>query len=309
MKKFINIVLVLTLALCICACDNESGVVSTDTNTTSSQTENVSSSASQAESISSTYSQADGQVISTTSSTTTQTHTHTYSTATCTTPKKCSCGATSGNALGHNFTNGVCARCGAKNSNALVWTYEDGGEDYIIKTNGKERIKVPCHLGDLGIEDIPNDDYIVKRDIKRTHIKEYNGFVYFHLSYECSEEYVGNAAPSIGGNSAASGGQGFYSLRLSDGNVKYINSENNGLTYYMALGYDGNTLYFLANYGYEPGGDIYSIDLSQIGDAFIKKAKFCNRFILEPSSSKISNGILYLTYDGDEETIAISELK
>lgn len=238
-------------------------------------------------------------------------HTHSFSDATCISPKKCSCGSTSGSALGHNFTSGVCSRCGTTDSNAIVWTYEDGGEDYIIKTNGKERIKITCNLGDLGIKDIPNDDYIVKRNIKRTHLKEYNGFVYFHLSYECSEEYVGSAAPSVGGTGAYSFGHGFYSLRLSDGNVKKIDSDDgSGLVYYMALGYDGDILYFIANHGYEPGGDIYSIDISQIGDAFIKNAEKCDRVIEEPSSSIIVNGILYLTYDeGETTTIAISELK
>ncbi len=70
----------------------------------------------------------------------TTTHTHSYSDATCTEPAKCSCGAvkgkalshsygnatctepktctrcgeTQGNELGHNFSGGVCARCGKK---------------------------------------------------------------------------------------------------------------------------------------------------------------------------------------------------
>ncbi len=47
-------------------------------------------------------------------------HTHSYSAATCTSPKKCSCGVTSGNALGHNFVNGVCSRCNATNRVYLI---------------------------------------------------------------------------------------------------------------------------------------------------------------------------------------------
>lgn len=42
------------------------------------------------------------------------THQHSYSDATCTEPKKCSCGATEGSALGHSFENGKCTRCDAK---------------------------------------------------------------------------------------------------------------------------------------------------------------------------------------------------
>lgn len=44
-------------------------------------------------------------------------HTHTYTAATCTKPKTCSCGATSGKALGHNYKEGVCSRCKAKDKN------------------------------------------------------------------------------------------------------------------------------------------------------------------------------------------------
>jgi len=313
MKKILALLLALTFVFVFVACNNEKDTTSqTDTSTSTTQTESTDNTESTDSDTTDEISSDTETPSSITSTPTTSnpSHTHSFSIATCTEPKKCSCGATSGSALGHDFTSGVCTRCGTTNSNAVVWTYEDGGEDYIIKTNGKERIKIPCDLGELGIEDIPNDDYVVTRNIKRTHLKEYNGFVYFHLSFECYDEYVGNAAPSVGGTGAYSSGRGFYSLCLSDGSVKCINSgDDSGLVYYMALGYDGDILYFIANHGYEPGGNIYSINISQIGDAFIKKAKFCNRFILEPNSSKISNGVLYLTYDGEEETIAISELK
>lgn len=46
-----------------------------------------------------------------TSSENTPSHTHSFSAATCTEPKKCSCGATDGKALGHNFVNRACTRC------------------------------------------------------------------------------------------------------------------------------------------------------------------------------------------------------
>ena len=45
------------------------------------------------------------------------THNHSYSAATCTQPQKCSCGATIGSALGHNYSGKYCTRCGAKNPN------------------------------------------------------------------------------------------------------------------------------------------------------------------------------------------------
>lgn len=44
-------------------------------------------------------------------------HTHSFSAATCTEPKKCSCGAVEGTALGHDYKDGVCTRCKAKDPN------------------------------------------------------------------------------------------------------------------------------------------------------------------------------------------------
>jgi len=74
------------------------------------------------------------------------THIHTYSAATCTQPKKCSCGATSGSALGHNFevkesstatctaagsTKTVCKRCGLTQTATTPAT----GHNYKVTTN------------------------------------------------------------------------------------------------------------------------------------------------------------------------------
>ncbi len=41
-------------------------------------------------------------------------HTHSYAVATCTKAATCSCGATNGKALGHQYKEGSCTRCGAK---------------------------------------------------------------------------------------------------------------------------------------------------------------------------------------------------
>ena len=49
------------------------------------------------------------QLSSTNSSTTNTQHTHTFSPATCLEPQKCSCGATEGKALGHNWINATCS--------------------------------------------------------------------------------------------------------------------------------------------------------------------------------------------------------
>lgn len=44
-------------------------------------------------------------------------HTHSFGAATCTLPAKCSCGAVSGTALGHEYKDGICLRCGEKDPN------------------------------------------------------------------------------------------------------------------------------------------------------------------------------------------------
>ncbi|MBR7132717.1 MAG: hypothetical protein IKD04_04220 [Clostridia bacterium] len=134
LKKFLSIALALCLALCCSAC-LEDDTPNNDTDITSSQTE------SDVES-------------------TIPVHTHSFSEATCTSPEECSCGATSGSALGHSFTaatcstpetcevcgltegsalehkytNGVCVYCGAKDasysSETLVWIPTRGGKKY-----------------------------------------------------------------------------------------------------------------------------------------------------------------------------------
>jgi len=45
----------------------------------------------------------------------TESHSHSYSKATCQAPATCSCGATTGGKGNHNYSNGVCTVCGAKN--------------------------------------------------------------------------------------------------------------------------------------------------------------------------------------------------
>lgn len=50
------------------------------------------------------------------------THSHEYSAATCTNAATCSCGATNGEALGHEYANGACTRCKAKDPNYKDYT-------------------------------------------------------------------------------------------------------------------------------------------------------------------------------------------
>jgi len=49
-------------------------------------------------------------------------HHHIFAEATCTAPKKCTCGATEGKALGHKYEFGECTRCKAKDPNYKTYT-------------------------------------------------------------------------------------------------------------------------------------------------------------------------------------------
>ena len=56
-------------------------------------------------------------------------HTHSYSSASCTSPRRCSCGATSGSSLGHSYGSATCtsaakcSRCGATSGSSLGHSY------------------------------------------------------------------------------------------------------------------------------------------------------------------------------------------
>lgn len=73
-------------------------------------------------------------------------HTHNYSNATCTAPAKCSCGATKGNALGHNYDTGICKNCGEKDSN-----YKPPIEKIELNTAVTVSSNHSYRLGDLKI--------------------------------------------------------------------------------------------------------------------------------------------------------------
>lgn len=87
-------------------------------------------------------------------STPTPTHTHSFSAATCTAPKACSCGATEGQALGHNYKNGKCSRCGSNDPNFREFDAYINGVGYtlgqvltvdiVLKTNDTDIDVCPC---------------------------------------------------------------------------------------------------------------------------------------------------------------------
>lgn len=155
MKKLCSLILALCLIFSLSACRKDNSVQDTGSSTTQSQTnandtssteQNIDTSSfttdnsdvsSDIDTPNSTASTTEHETSKPTTTTTpetlepsTSTHIHSFSTATCTEAAKCSCGATNGNALGHNYNNGVCSICGGKDEN-YVKTYSIG-ETWII---------------------------------------------------------------------------------------------------------------------------------------------------------------------------------
>lgn len=143
-KKLISLLLAICMFFCLSAC----GTTETSSNPTNTPSESQTDTTQNIDEITSTEPE-NSQVLSNTeeskdndtqtqtpvsqskpASTTNQpTHTHSYLNATCTSPKKCSCGATAGIALGHQFSSAtctspqICSRCGTTSGNALGHSY------------------------------------------------------------------------------------------------------------------------------------------------------------------------------------------
>lgn len=132
-------------------------------------------------------------------STASQTHKHSYSAATCTEPKKCSCGATEGKALGHKYSNGTCTVCGAKDPDFVSYTsvknktgswktqFLVGKELYNISltlySSAEYGTGAGYGIGDL-FDNLPED---MKADI----LKNYEDLI---VTYEGKQYYLGRGS-------------------------------------------------------------------------------------------------------------------
>ena len=131
MKKCLSIILSLCFVLCLPACSKDntaSDVMSNNSQITSTENQtsdltNSNEPTETSEPIESSKPTETSKPIESSKPTKTNkpTHTHEFSAATCTEASKCSCGATGGSALGHNYNKGVCSRCGNKDSNYIEY--------------------------------------------------------------------------------------------------------------------------------------------------------------------------------------------
>ena len=88
---------------------------------------------------------------------------HNWEEATCTEPKTCTvCYTTEGAALGHNYINGVCARCGANRLPAVVFQNDISDEWPLISVNmNVRRWATSIHLNSLTYEYDKNNNLII----------------------------------------------------------------------------------------------------------------------------------------------------
>ena len=162
MKPYVSMLLVFVILLTLCAC----GDTSTITTTAAPQT---------------------------TTSSTGPVHSHSYQNADCTTPKTCSeCGHIRGDALGHDYANGVCNRCGEADS-----TYKPlSGTDWRIdcfNTDGSQMEYIVLRFNEDGtaefgagiydrLADVPEeerDDFMLNED----NWYDYSGEIYYYAGF------------------------------------------------------------------------------------------------------------------------------
>lgn len=124
------------------------------------------------------------------SSETVSSHTHKFSKATCTKPKTCTCGETEGKALGHDYKDGVCTRCKAKDPNYVSYTAlsKKGGSwkgmFWVENSDGiKNYYEVTFEIGEKMVSyggggtalDIMGSEEIVQEAIKNGEAFEFDG--------------------------------------------------------------------------------------------------------------------------------------
>lgn len=146
-KKSISILFVIVIVLSVSACNKtETDIKPTDS---TSKFENLDSSQ-QGEKIETETDEIPADIVGvedfekdTQSQTTVKqpTHKHEFAVANCTTPKKCSCGATEGLALGHIYQNAICVVCGVVDKEAILDEIEEKSSNLSYYNNMLENQK------------------------------------------------------------------------------------------------------------------------------------------------------------------------
>lgn len=100
-------------------------------------------------------------------------HCHSFRDADCITPKTCTdCGETRGKALGHNYNEGFCLRCGAQDGSFValtdgIWVLD------ALHTSGSHMERIYLRLFTDGSADLRADTYGLLSDIPEDQREEY----------------------------------------------------------------------------------------------------------------------------------------
>ena len=167
------------------------------------------------------------------------THTHSYLNATCTSPKKCSCGATAGTALGHQFSSATCTsprtcnRCGMVEGSALGHNYVS---NKCVRCGKIDPNSLPVGLEELHVIDSYQYDY-KSGSFKDSYGYTYNGVHYFTRLYESSNDREPHAQFNLDSNYKTFSGSIVATTKTTPDFTYYINIYVDGVLKYSEKGF------------------------------------------------------------------------
>jgi hypothetical protein len=127
-------------------------------------------------------------------------HCHSYRDADCVTPKTCTdCGATRGEALGHDYNEGICTRCGDEDSSYTPLLDGNWRAD-AVNENGSQLEYISLRFYEDGIayfgagvydrlSDVPEaerDDFMLNEE----NWYDYSGEIYYYAGFGIGDELV-----------------------------------------------------------------------------------------------------------------------
>ena len=199
-----------------------------------------------------------------------------------------------------------------------VWEYKNGGDDYIIKTDGKKTIKIPV---DISRHEFPENTATETYEISitRNAVQKINNWIYFFEVYKLHCSWESDNPDFDGAGSYTTTTRGLYRIKEDGSSLEQITETTNITeegtphpTCYFVLGFDGADMYFIKNRGYEPAGDICKITITDNIEYFVDKATVFDWRTMIPQSSYIDDGKIYLfglDTEPDSAVISISDLK
>lgn len=198
MKKSFALLLSLCVIFCLAACENKDSTLKNTlvNNEETSKTEITNNSINLTETID-TEDMTDTHNFSSTNNFTNSdsVHTHSYSDATCTEAKKCSCGATEGTAIGHNWKDATCINprtcinCGKNEGSVIEHDFANGKCSYCGKVGGTIEITLENW----------NQYFEVYEwvDWNKNAFDEPTEFFGIRISFNIKDEYVNKCTASV----------------------------------------------------------------------------------------------------------------